>query len=71
MTVPSTLVGELRQRRQRLGLSQRGLAMRVGVHKTSLQHWERRKMEPRLDSFCAWAEELGYDVVLRPTWIEE
>ncbi len=71
MTLPSTLVHELRRRRQRLGLSQRGLAMRVGVHNRSLQRWEGRKTEPRLDSICAWAEELGYDVVLRPTWIEE
>ncbi len=71
MTMPSTLVHELRRRRQRLRLSQRALAARIIVHKTSLQRWEIRKAEPRLDSFCAWAEELGYDVVLRPTWIGE
>ncbi len=66
MTLPSTLVHELRGRRQRLGLSQRGLAARIIVDKTSLQRWERRKTEPRLDSFCAWAEELGFDIVLVP-----
>ncbi len=71
MAVPVDLICQLRRQRLRLRLSQRGLAMRVGVDKGSLQRWEGRKMEPTLGGFCAWAEELGYDVVLRPTWIGE
>ncbi len=66
MTLPSTLVHELRVRRQRLGLSQRALAARIGVDFRALQRWEARHNTPGLDSACAWAEELGYDVVLRP-----
>ncbi len=64
MAVPVDLIRQLC--RLRLRLSQRGLAMRVGVDKTSLQRWERRKMEPALGGFCAWAEELGYDIALVP-----
>ncbi len=66
MAVPVDLIRQLYRQRLRLRLSQRGLAMRVGVDKTSLQRWEGRKMEPTLGGFCAWAEELGYDIALVP-----
>ncbi len=64
MAVPVDLIRQLSRQRLRLRLSQRGLAMRVGVDKSTVCRWERRKMEPTLGGFCAWAAELGYDIVL-------
>ncbi len=64
MAVPVDLIRQLCRQRLRLRLSQRGLAMRVGVDKATVGRWERRAENPRLDGFCAWAEELGYDIVL-------
>ncbi len=64
MAVPVDLIRQLCRQRLRLRLSQRGVAMRVGVDKRSLQRWEGRNMEPTLGGFCAWAEELGFDIVL-------
>ncbi len=64
MAVPVDLIRQLCRQRLRLRLSQRGVAMRVGIDKATVGRWERRKMEPTLDGFCAWAEELGYDIAL-------
>ncbi len=64
MPVPVDLIRQLCRQRLRLRLSQRGVAMRVGIDKATVGRWERRAENPRLDSFCAWAEELGYDIVL-------
>ncbi len=72
MTTPAELVVVLRRRRWReLRITQADLAPRVGVHPSALGRWEQRGREPRLDAFCAWAGEFGFDVVLRPTWIGE
>ena len=65
MTTPTYLVVELRRRRQHLRLDQKELAVRVGVSGSALGRWERRVSDPGLGSLCAWAEELGYDLVLR------
>ncbi|MFQ5973460.1 MAG: helix-turn-helix domain-containing protein [Alphaproteobacteria bacterium] len=64
MTLPAQLVSQLRQRRRRLGLRQKDLAARIGVNKSALGRWERRKAEPSLAGVCAWAQELGFDIVL-------
>ena len=64
VTLPAQLVSQLRQRRRRLGLRQKDLATRIGVNKSALGRWERRKAEPSLAGVCAWAQELGFDIVL-------
>ena len=66
MTAPFNLVVKLRRRRRELRITQADLAARVGVNPGTLSNWERREVEPRLDSICAWAEELGYDIALVP-----
>ena len=43
---PETLGERLRKRRMDLGLSQRKLASRLGVSKTSIEHWERNEVKP-------------------------
>ena len=64
VTVPTELVAELHSERCVRRVRQRDLADRIGVSVTALGRWERRTCEPRLDSLCAWAEELGFNVAL-------
>ena len=37
---------------------------RAGISATALGRWEPRKAEPSLAGFCAWAEELGFELAL-------
>ncbi len=54
MTLPSTLVRELRRRRRHeLRISQRALAARIGIGNSTLSRRERRKDKPSIDGFCA------------------
>ena len=39
--------GEIHRLRERVGLSQRQLAKRIGVHRRTVQHWENGRHLPR------------------------
>lgn len=61
---PKTLnhIGDhLRTRRLDLGLHQRDVALRLGVHAASVRNWEMGRTEPALDQLRAVIEFLGYD----------
>ena len=62
--MPTALTVELRRRRQYLELRQKDLAPRIGVNRSTLARWERRTADPGLAGLSAWAEELGFNVVL-------
>ena len=64
MTAPADLVFQLHRRRRELRVRQGELARRIGVDKSAVGRWELRKTSPGLGSLCAWAEELGFDVLL-------
>lgn len=42
------------------------IARRIGTHRNSLSGWELGTHSPQLKSFVAWADTMGYDVVLSP-----
>ncbi len=65
VTLPASLVVELRWRRQHLHLRQKDLAARIGVHRNQLSKWEKREANPTLTNFLTWAQELGFAVSLR------
>ena len=60
------LISYLRKLRQARRLDRQDLADAIGIHVNSLGDWERRQSVPRLDSFIAWAQTLGYNVTLTP-----
>lgn len=63
--LPAELIARLRARRRALEISQDDLARRIGVGHSQVSVWECGKQMPQLSSFCAWAEELGLDIILR------
>jgi transcriptional regulator with XRE-family HTH domain len=48
-----------RRRREHLGLSQRDLALRLGIWQGSLANWELGKRRPDNTQLIAWARALG------------
>ena len=59
------LVGELRQRRKELGLSQPDVAARIGVSDYMVAKWENGQRNPSPQSVWWWCEALGCEVQLR------
>lgn len=71
---PKTLnhIGDhLRTRRLDLGLHQRDVALRLGVHAASVRNWEMGRTEPTLDLLRRVIEFLGYDPRVRPESVGE
>ena len=60
------IVGDLRQMRRTLGVTQAALAARIGVGEATLRRWELRQRRPNLDDLVAWGDELGVAVMLVP-----
>lgn len=60
------LTRQLRAARWSDDVTQTDVALRIGSHRNSLQAWEMGTNNPQLRSFVAWADALGFDVVLRP-----
>lgn len=59
------LIAELRNARAARGLSKAKLARRAGVLRQELERWEAGRVRPNVDTFVAWANALGFDVLLR------
>ena len=57
------LIQQLKERRERLGLSQRELAARVGITAQSVSEIESGVMAPTLDTFIAMAHILGFPIL--------
>ncbi len=71
---PKTLnhIGDhIRMRRMDLGLHQRDVALRLGVHAASVRNWEMGRTEPTLDLLRGVIEFLGYDPRPEPSAIGE
>jgi DNA-binding XRE family transcriptional regulator len=71
---PKTLnqIGDhLRARRLDLGLHQRHVALRLGVHAASVRNWEMGRTEPALDMLRGVIAFLGYDPRPEPSAIGE
>jgi transcriptional regulator with XRE-family HTH domain len=45
-------------------LTQDAVAARAGVSPASISHWEIGYSDPTLRCFAAWAEALGFEVIL-------
>lgn len=58
------LITRLRTERRRVGLSQVVLADVIGVHRTTVGNTEAGRFDPRLTTFVAQANALGFDVTL-------
>lgn len=56
---------ELISMRQRLGLTQRGLAEKAGIKQPQLARIESGKQSPRLDTLMSIAASVGYSVEIR------
>lgn len=63
-THPDPLVATLRTIRRATGTTQAALAHTAGVDRTSLTGWETGRFQPPLPRLRAWAQALGYDLVL-------
>jgi len=62
----ASLLAALRERRQKLGVSQATLADEVGLSRMSVARAEQAGADLQLSSFLAMAAGLGYEVHLRP-----
>ena len=54
----------IREARLLVGLSQEGLAERIGVPRQSIARWERREVEPGFDNVRRLLRSCGFDVSL-------
>jgi transcriptional regulator with XRE-family HTH domain len=63
---PNTIGQHLRQRRLELHLLQNQVAKRIGVHKASIQNWERGLGKPMIKHLPAIIQFLGYDPSATP-----
>jgi DNA-binding transcriptional regulator YiaG len=52
---PMVQVADLREARERAGWSQQTVATRLGVARTTVEHWERRCAEPDREHVPGWA----------------
>jgi len=52
----------LRELREKCGLSQSGLAERVGISIDSIQNWEQGRTRPRIEALAKLARALGVTV---------
>lgn len=59
------LAAELRDERRARGVSQAKLASRIGVLNAQLCYWESGKRAPATHNLIAWANALGFDLVLQ------
>lgn len=62
MTSLPAIVAVLTAAREAAGLTQRGLAERLGVAHATLAQWETGQRTPAADALIAWAHELGIDL---------
>lgn len=60
------LIDQLARARDQRGITQEAAAARMLTTKQSVHSWEAGKTDPRLGSIAAYAEALGYDIVLAP-----
>lgn len=64
-----TLTYSLRRRlidtRKEAGLSQDGIALRLGVDRSTVARWERGEVHPKRASVWGWALATGFD----PEWL--
>jgi len=60
------LIRQLETKRRKLGLSMKIVSIAAEFTTSNVLKWEQLHHMPRLDLFVAWADVLGYDVVLRP-----
>jgi transcriptional regulator with XRE-family HTH domain len=58
---PSTLGEHLKKRRLDLGLMQREVASRLGIHLATYRNWEEERHEPEARFFGGLVAFLGYD----------
>jgi transcriptional regulator with XRE-family HTH domain len=58
-------IGELIERREHLGMSQRDLEERLGVSERMVAKWESRRRNPTALNLDRWARALGLKVALR------
>ena len=61
-----TIVNELRDVRESLGMTKVELSQRMGVHAHAIGAYERGEHVPGADIVERWAAALGMDVVLSP-----
>ena len=60
------LIEQLTRARTKRGISLQALANRLVVTKDTVWNWENGKHDPRLGSIIAYANALGYELVLAP-----
>lgn len=60
------LIAQLLRARTQRGITQGALADQVFTSTQSVHCWEAGKTDPRLSSIAAYADALGYDIVLAP-----
>ena len=60
------IIAQLARARAQRGISLRALANRLLTTKDTVCGWEAGKHDPRLGSAIAYANALGYDLVLAP-----
>lgn len=70
MTHGEIITALLTVRRDR-GLSLRDVAAPAGTSSASILDWERGTHAPTLPNLIAWAEALGYSVMISPAVSEE
>jgi DNA-binding XRE family transcriptional regulator len=57
------LLHKMREVRISKCMSQQTLAVLIGVHTNEIHRWENKHNLPRLDTFLAWLEILGFKIV--------
>ena len=60
------LIRQLETKRVKLNLTTKAVAFAAEFSGSNVTKWELLHHLPRLDLFVAWADVLGYDVVLKP-----
>ncbi len=68
---PTTLGGQVRERRRALGLLQKEVAAQVGVSTNTVHNWETGKTRPPIACMPEVIRFLGYDPAPAPTTLTE
>jgi transcriptional regulator with XRE-family HTH domain len=63
---PHNLIADLRKIRQDSRISQDAIGAALGSPRNVITEWELGQHSPKISTLSAWADALGYEIVLQP-----